>query len=426
MVRGKEELGGPLEFVHVQKEDDQLQWSTVASSCDSGELRPAAAVVVGDVFENSESDGSEHGQQLSEEVQGVQGGLVNNKNFEVVGQGPLDNSADGMSSSSKGGAECGGGDKSIPGVSAVEVRGLSTSCVEIQGVCVEEGVKVDLVGKQKKVAGFQSGLSGPILSLHDVAIQEAVHSIGPTVSGRAVVELDSDSSPVNFNEKVGPDPGVQIIENLDVMIIEARDKGNFVVNQEYQQENSNLSSSSSSQPCLDQSMNRKGGRIKKPLSRLPFPQIGGPRCLRFADAINNGGLKTRRKVGLSVEGGAPSLTSEECSLEVGEAEATEAAGGVDVEAQAQNGETGSINLVPIQSGLNILLNEADLEDVDGFVNNRKESIAKLSEAEQIFQIQSELGLNFVEGEQQSVVRLMELEERDRKELNNHVEAQGFQ
>jgi hypothetical protein len=113
-------------------------------------------------------------------------------------------------------------------------------------------------------------------------------------------------------------------------------------------------------------------------------------------------------------------------LAVGETEATEAAEGVDVEVQIQNGELGSINSVPIQSGLNILLNEADLEDVDGFVNNRKESIAKLSEAEQIFQIQSELGLNFVEGEQQSVVRLMELEERDRKELNNHVEAQGFQ
>jgi hypothetical protein len=173
-------------------------------------------------------------------------------------------------------------------------------------------------------------------------------------------------------------------------------------------------------------MNRKGGRIKKPLSRLPFPQIGGPRCLRFADAINNGGSKTRRKVGLSADDGAPSSTPEDCCLAVGETEATEAAEGVDVEVQIQNGELGSINSVPIQSGLNVLLNEADLEDVDGFVNNRKESIAKLSEAGQIFQIQSELGLNFVEGEQQSVVRLMELEERDRKELNNHVEAQGFQ
>jgi hypothetical protein len=38
-VRCLEESCSPLEFVHVQREDDQLQWSTVASSCDSGENR---------------------------------------------------------------------------------------------------------------------------------------------------------------------------------------------------------------------------------------------------------------------------------------------------------------------------------------------------------------------------------------------------
>jgi hypothetical protein len=63
MVRGLEERGGPLEFVHVHNEVDQLQWSEAVSSCDPGDHGKAAMIGNGDMFVESESDGSENCQQ---------------------------------------------------------------------------------------------------------------------------------------------------------------------------------------------------------------------------------------------------------------------------------------------------------------------------------------------------------------------------
>jgi hypothetical protein len=56
----------------------------------------------------------------------------------------------------------------------------------------------------------------------------------------------------------------------------------------------------------------------------------------------------------------------------------------------------------------------------------EESVAKISEAELILQIQTDLGLNFVENNQRTVERLIQLEDRDREELNRDVEVQRFQ
>jgi hypothetical protein len=78
------------------------------------------------------------------------------------------------------------------------------------------------------------------------------------------------------------------------------------------------------------------------------------------------------------------------------------------------------------SGINYILGEEALEDVDGFVLNRNGSEAKRSEAEVILEIQTDLGLNFVEGKEATVERLIELEDRDRAKMVVNEEVLGFQ
>jgi hypothetical protein len=82
---------------------------------------------------------------------------------------------------------------------------------------------------------------------------------------------------------------------------------------------------------------------------------------------------------------------------------------------ANNSESG-------RSGVNYIMGEDDLEDVDGFIRNKEDPVAKSSEAELIVQIQSELGVIIVDDVQNLVENLMMLEDRDREELNKHLET----
>ncbi|MCI25961.1 hypothetical protein A2U01_0047152 [Trifolium medium] len=90
VVRGVEERGGPLEFVHISKEEDQIGWSAVVSSCDSGDRRyrgPEMALVVGGVFDDSDGDGSEQGNLIVSALgKDEQKGLEVRENFESVPQ----------------------------------------------------------------------------------------------------------------------------------------------------------------------------------------------------------------------------------------------------------------------------------------------------------------------------------------------------
>ncbi|MCH90542.1 endonuclease/exonuclease/phosphatase family protein, partial [Trifolium medium] len=93
VIRVVEERGGPMEFVHVQREEDQLGWSVAVSSCDSGmrmDRGPELAMAEGDDFDDSESDMSGKGRQkVSEMEQEVHGRLGGNKNLEVNSQTPF-------------------------------------------------------------------------------------------------------------------------------------------------------------------------------------------------------------------------------------------------------------------------------------------------------------------------------------------------
>jgi hypothetical protein len=81
---------------------------------------------------------------------------------------------------------------------------------------------------------------------------------------------------------------------------------------------------------------------------------------------------------------------------------------------------------PIQFRVNLIMGEATLEDIDGYEDNREGVDAKTLEAEQILQIQSDLGLNFAEVESKTISRLIDLDDRVRKELNKDEESRGVQ
>jgi hypothetical protein len=273
----------------------------VAASCDSGEVHPAVAEVAGDVFDESDSDSSERGQHVSHEVQGAHGSMVNKGDFEMVSQGPLVNSDEVMTCCSNCVADIGSVEDKQVGESdeAKVVRGMSTSTSAVQGLGEQSGDRVDLVDSPQKLSPRQPTVIGPVLIEHVDGPFVSDNNIGLEEVGRVNTDSLESKDTIILDSNVGPGPGEPIIENLDVLVQQAREKGGGELNSQFHFENSNLSSSSSSQPTKDLLLIRKESRSKKFTSRLPFRQIGGPKCLRFVEAINNAGAKWKKRVGSS-------------------------------------------------------------------------------------------------------------------------------
>jgi hypothetical protein len=273
--RCMEESGGPLEFVHIQKEEDQLQWSAAASSCDSDGFKPAAAEVAGEVFEDSDSDGSVQGQHRSGEEQGGLNPLENNRNFEVISQDPLVNTVEGLPCFSIVGADIGGVGKGQVGASdeIQVVRGMSTSYSEVQG-CVQIGGIVDLDGFGEKELELPGVSNGPVLPHpHPSSI------IGdPLVDPLEPVWADSSVDPVvgqaHGEDCVDLGPTGLVIVKLDGLISEARDKGVEIVNHVSQGEFSDLSTSaSSSQSTSNSHSTEKEIEVTNLQNSLPAPHL---------------------------------------------------------------------------------------------------------------------------------------------------------
>jgi hypothetical protein len=424
MVRGLEERGGPLEFVHVHNEVDQLQWSEAVSSCDPGDHGKAAMIGNGDMFVESESDGSENCQQQhSVSGQEVHGSMDNNSNFGIISQNPLVNPEVGVANSSNHGTVIGSGeDKQREETERVtEVRGMSPSTSVVQGLCTDQSHGVDLVGPtngeeiiQLETIVGKNGLvdSGPIL----IPINET-HSIGPGTMKGTQSSLEAVAERVDDMGNNIHGPGGKISDKLEILVEEARDKQLPLFS--IPQESSNVSSSSSLVPSKTTSILKPSDRQRKLTPRLPFPQIGGPKCLRFAEAVIQAGGPSRRRKGVS-EGrdGASSTGQNMNGLEPPGVDSTPK--------QIIEGDQQSIPAETSQSGVNLILGEDSIEDIDGFKEGRTEVVNKTLEAEKIFQIQSDLGLNFVEDKDNSVTRLITLEDRDREDLNKYKEGQRSQ
>ncbi|MCI17968.1 hypothetical protein A2U01_0039119, partial [Trifolium medium] len=65
-----------------------------------------------------------------------------------------------------------------------------------------------------------------------------------------------------------------------------------------------------------------------------------------------------------------------------------------------------------QSGVQELLHEGSIQDVEGFIASREDPICKVQEAEKIIQVQQALGLNFDSQDQLPTDKLVSMEDRD--------------
>jgi hypothetical protein len=79
-----------------------------------------------------------------------------------------------------------------------------------------------------------------------------------------------------------------------------------------------------------------------------------------------------------------------------------------------------------QSGVQALLNEGSIHDVDGFIASREDPVCRVQEAEKVIEVQQDLGISFDPNDQPPVDRLITMEDRDRKELANWQESNGCQ
>ncbi|WJX67034.1 hypothetical protein P8452_51533 [Trifolium repens] len=431
VIRGLEERGGPLEFVHNSREEDQLRWSTVASSCDSGERgvdgTGAASVEGGGDFCDTESDGSDQSQEKEEQV--VQRKLEDKENLEKVNQNSFSKTAVERATSSKDHAD--------------KLKSGAVSCGETNEVEILCGVShSSQVGGDKDKEGVQgvNMVGQPGVSLFvpvDGLLTNGPSYMGPTPNpDSSLVRVPVGSGDVEervlVQVPVGQAEGKLVIDKFDSMVKEARGKTQRNQPLNFTLADSNLSSSSPSsltQPDMASSIRPSSVRNRKPLSRIPFPNLVGHKCLRLLEVVNRVGACSMRKRN-GIEEGRQKATSEGEQRE----------DSVDFEEERDNSSVA--NLLPHQfspenvpeaevsevpnSGVNHIFGDDDLVDVDGFTLNRQGPRAKRLEAEEILEIQNALGLNFVEDKETVLNQLVDLEDRDREKMIVREEVNGSQ
>jgi hypothetical protein len=183
-------------------------------------------------------------------------------------------------------------------------------------------------------------------------------------------------------------------------------------------------------------LNTKLPKNRRAPPRIPFPSLIGPKCMRLAGIINGGGSVPvpvrRRKGNVSIgaaeaDSSCSSENSEEQHISSSEFDQTDTM-------EVSNSVPGFVlevvlpmaNPTPGQSGIQLLMGEHSIRDVEGFLAAREDGGGNVLEAEKLVQIQQDLGVSFNSSEQVPVDRLQKMEERDRSELANWKESNGHQ
>jgi hypothetical protein len=79
-----------------------------------------------------------------------------------------------------------------------------------------------------------------------------------------------------------------------------------------------------------------------------------------------------------------------------------------------------------QSGVQLVMGDHSLHDVEGFLASRGDPGGVLLEAEKLTQLQQDLRVSFNPNEQVPIDCLLQMEDRDRKDLANWQESNGPQ
>ncbi|MCH80387.1 endonuclease/exonuclease/phosphatase family protein [Trifolium medium] len=425
--------------------EDQMRWCAAASSCKSFDQGPAMAMVGESVFEDSDSDGTEGGQT---EVQATKETATDTQGFVEVPTHTLVPQVSRRATSSKVGVEgVHEGDKEV-GVSEEvgRVRGL-TSLVEGDGKGRVESdqVIVGPVVRQEDVdlVSRDEGVVGPTVLGVNVLAERISSPIGLSESGPNCLGVSQEVRPEGKGGG-GSGSGKPILKsgqpmsvNLDNMLM------GHVINQTGLVD---VIPGDTVSIISSQSLEKENGVFLKTGSRPgvvkhrktlirpnSLPLIGAPKCLRFAEAVVASSRNGKQRKATSLDEGVVwsagklmrgkskarvEVTREEkgssCSLQNGQNEQ-----------HAYVGSTSSNNEAS-QSGVNWLLCEDSLDDVDSYVESKKHPKAIAAEAEFLFEIQQDLGLNLVCKEIDPEAHMVEMENRDQLKMVMNEEAQHVQ
>jgi hypothetical protein len=439
VVRMVEEGGGLMrEEGYIE---DQLRRSEVGSSCASGGKASVRAVLGGLDDAVSDSDGSEHCQQEVEEVgrsNGYKQGF--GATFEKTGGVPgvelhipstsekvmgIDDNSDLVVQNVVRGSDAGG---------HVEAEKHG---VELEGhvITLAGSRSTELVNDSRPGhVAFNTGPGHVEAVLGPKNIYGAVEAVSGGAVDRGILVGTKDNSviaPTQPSTSKGVSPKKKMIDQLDQLITETRDKAGVV--------STSILSEGSIIPSTDlfQSHQKHTKVCRVPTT---MPPLFGPKCLRFAGVINNSApIRRSRKLTASTASSFEShiISSEDvsskASLEV--TSCFEVGGGNQESGIVQHSNPQGLELsvcLPFpanfepESGVRHLLNEDTIKDVDGFVAARESPLIMEAEANQLLMNQKGLGFNFVQSEVVPVDRMVNMEIRDREKLSLDQESNGIQ
>jgi hypothetical protein len=434
-----------------EENDDQLDISDVGSSCASGGQAAEMVALEGldDVDTDSEaSDGEQCAGALRSQVVrksksskgdvGVCGGK-SDENAEIIRVIP---STDPMLKETS---------DNLLVKSPSVVRG-STSLV-----CVDkdadkgggQGVNSNSITCSPLHTPLERRQVGP--GLRQVAIAGSVQEtpgygsvsdsvLGP-VNGVKALGWDSLIGPVTMGQGVNNfcNPVISVLDN---MIHQSGHKLGGERACSYLSEEDPSDSSSTPQPYSDLPQpsigKSKGSKLRK--AQMPISSILGPKCLRFAGVVNNNSclakrrnnpgvpelvsLESRSQPAILQEGqNSKENRSEKQVIEV-EQVGIRCSQGKDVEPVASQSVQGLALEVVLpfqqppqaQSGVNLLLSDDSIQDVEGFLVSRENPESKKLEAQKLLADQQELGFTFNQNLEEPVVRMVDMEVRDRAEF----------
>jgi hypothetical protein len=443
------EDGGRL--VEGDEVEDQLHVEDVISSCDSG--GQAAEMVVVDELNRGDTD--------CEESEGVQG-LVPVE-VQVSSKSTTDKVDVGVSGEKSEGVS--GTTRVIPSICTLVKETAENFCKKapetLRGptslISVECGGE-SLVGQDlpaQKANGTR--LETVMVPVH---VGPVLNQIPPAGSG--LLDQDNGSVPLvdlglthtqtnlDRTELVGPFPqkldgemtAGPVITTLDDLIIQAHGKGvTKAICSELSKEESH---GSSANPLLT-NIGVKSSQIFPNLQRVPKLQIPlttllGPKCLRFAGIVSNtiNSKKTRRigELNDSVSSELQSLPppvqvsdanaigDKMLTVEVGNTSKENSRPGDLVENMVSEESPGPVLEVVLpfpfvnrnQSGVEHLLREESLQDVEGYLASRDNPAVNVLEAEKLLGEQQKVGFNFDQQEPAPIARMVGMEGKDREEF----------
>jgi hypothetical protein len=444
-VRIVEEGGRNLEF---DESEDQLQGGDAISSCASG--GKAAAVVGLDDLDGSdtESEASEVGQRgVPVVVQMAKKSMTDKGDVGIKTVG-----SSGMA-------------RVIPStgsfLKATDEEVLTNRFDPLRG-----DFSMDDVEPSENVAvGQDLSAENDVGTRNDFLIQ-----VGPDPGKSRPVMMDQGKgldpsqklglirslSPIGEAVNIGPLLQVTrmvitagpVIGALDNLILQTRAKAAGNTKSSNLSEVGSLESSSNPDPSQKGNKQSLGKIAKHPKSLVNMSTLLGPKCLRFAEMVNNSsGLLKKRRNG-EVNDSVNSQASPTPLVAPGSSvfmEDSKSHTTVHSSSSDENPDVVPATIFPeerphsppgmvlevvlpfhcetrAQSGVDLLLCEDSIHNVEGFITGRENPEAKFLEAQRLLVEQETVGFNFDQREAAPIGRMVDMEVRDRVEFSKNQET----